>query len=123
MKSALSLLSILLLATLTIGLLNIALSSSAGQQSRSHSSEAGQQAHSYSHKPATSILAVKSLYPLHGSSGTVSKDGIKDDFARLNRRNKYAGSITRDAIHKAVVQTKRQRPSQDIVVMGVASWN
>ena len=120
MKSALSLLSILLLATLTIGLLNIALSSSAGQQSRSHSSEAGQQAHSYSHKPATSILAVKSLYPLHG---TVSKDGIKDDFARLNRRNKYAGSITRDAIHKAVVQTKRQRPSQDIVVMGVASWN
>lgn len=80
---------------------------------------AQQQTHSsYSHKPATSILAVKSLHQPPASNA-----GTKDDFARLNKRNKYEGPITRDTVHEAVVWTKRQRPSQDIVVMGVASWN
>ena len=69
------------------------------------------------HKPTTSILAVKELYP------TISNDRIKDDFARLNKINKYGGPITRESVSEAIVKTKSQRPSQDIVVMGVASWN
>ena len=69
------------------------------------------------HKPTTSILAVKELYP------TISNDRIKDDFARLNKRNKYGGPITRESVSEAIVKTKSQRPSQDILVMGAASWN
>ena len=133
MKSADLLRATFLLIAVLISLPNQALSASTGQQSRSHSAkaypnEAHQQAQSYSHKPATTIQAVKSLYLLHGSgsgsgSTTASSNEVKDDFARLNKRNKYGGPITRDAVHEAVVQAKRQRPSQDIVVMGVASWN
>mmetsp|Transcript_25053 Transcript_25053/g.43849 ORF Transcript_25053/g.43849 Transcript_25053/m.43849 type:complete len:130 (-) Transcript_25053:189-578(-) len=120
----------LLLTFLLLGLPHKGSSSSTGQQSRSHSSksyptEAQQQQarqHLYSsYKPTTSILTVKSLYS--HSDTTASSDGTKDDFARLNKRNKYGGPITRDSVHEAVVQTTRQRPSQDIVVMGVASWN
>ena len=64
-------------------------------------------------------MAVKSLYPPHHG---VSNDGrTRDDFAKLNTRNMYGGSITRESVHEAVVMTKKQRPSQDIVVLG-ASW-
>mmetsp|Transcript_13551 Transcript_13551/g.29465 ORF Transcript_13551/g.29465 Transcript_13551/m.29465 type:complete len:127 (+) Transcript_13551:52-432(+) len=126
MKKSAAYTTTLLLATLLLCLPSIAFSSSTGQQSRSHSSKSyPSEAQSYSHKPTTSILALKSLYPLHSSSGggTASNDGIKDDFARLNKRKKYGGPITRDAVYEAVVQTKRQRPSQDIVVMGVSYMN
>lgn len=75
-------------------------------------------AYTYSHTPTTTILAVKSLYS--NSGGT---DGTRDDFARLNKRYRHSGPITRESVHDAVVKTKRQRPSQDIVKMGAASWN
>ena len=102
MKSASLLLT---LALLLLGIPTAASSASTGQ----------------GHKPATSILAVKSLY--HPPRGDAATDGTKDDFARLNKLKKDGGRLTRDSVHDAVVTTKRQRASLDIVVMGVASWN
>mmetsp|Transcript_40709 Transcript_40709/g.85526 ORF Transcript_40709/g.85526 Transcript_40709/m.85526 type:complete len:127 (+) Transcript_40709:24-404(+) len=110
-------------------LVNKGASSSTGQQSRPHSPKSypidGQHSHGY--KP-TSILSEQGSSSSSRARSTLSKlyssGRMIDDFARLNKRNRYGGPITRDSVHEAVMQTKRQMPSQDIVViMGAASWD
>ncbi|KAL3771089.1 hypothetical protein ACHAWU_006466 [Discostella pseudostelligera] len=101
--------------TILLCLPNEAVSSSSGQYSRASFTKFFpidvRQAQSNSHRTTASI------------AGSGLKDSLSDDFASLNAINKYGGHLTRDSIYEAVAHTKMQRPSQDIVILGVASWN
>ena len=69
------------------------------------------------HRPATSILPVKSFNLYHGRGDTA--EGA-NEFDRLNKI-KERRTITRAGLHDAVVHATRQ--SSDIVVMGATAWN
>lgn len=94
----------------------------AGQQTRpaekSFSSETLYNIHG--HRPATSILPVKSLNFHHHRNDDTSSDAKKNEFHRLNKA-KERRPITRAGLHDAVIHATRQ--SSGIVVMGATSWN
>ncbi|KAL7544362.1 hypothetical protein ACHAWF_007748 [Thalassiosira exigua] len=84
--------------------------------------------HAQGHRPATSILSVRTLHhPLHGGTGSGTAgtpEAARDDFDRLNARNERRGrGVAREDVREAVFRAGRHRPSKDIVVMGAASWN
>lgn len=112
-KSAANL-AVFLRITILLGLPNEAMASSSGQYSRAPKSfpiDVGQM-QSSCHRTTSSVIAGRSW-----------RECQSDDFASLNAIKKYGGHLTRDSIYEAVAQTKMQRPSHDIVILGMTSWN
>ena len=134
-KSApIDLVHLAILSLLLLFLPHQATSSTTRQQTKSHSRRVPKAESPYLHsnKPVTSIHPVKYLnFHAHqgfadssgGDRSSSSSSGAYNDFDRLNRNERFGGPITRGNLHDAMVQTTRQRPSFDIVVMGVTSWN
>jgi hypothetical protein len=93
--------------------------SATGQQSRPAEKLSSETYyHIHGHRPATSILPVKSLN-FHRAEQQPASDK-KTEFDRLNKA-KERRHLTRKGLHDAVVHATRQ--SGDIVVMGATSWN
>ena len=110
--------AILLLITTLLSSSIIVSASAAGQQTRP-AEKLRTEAHyiHQGHRPATSILPVKSFNLYHHRGDTA--DGA-NEFDRLNKI-KERRTMTRAGLHDAVVHATRQ--SSDIVVMGATSWN
>ena len=110
----------LFLLSLTILARRQAAASATGQQSSSsaHPSKpqvTEPQRHHYLH---SNIIPVKHLN-FHGPTDGASKN----EFDRLNNRRYYGGRVTRAQVHEAVVKTAKNSRTNEIYVMGVASFN
>jgi cell division protein FtsN len=114
--------SIATLLLITTILLSIALSVFATRQQtrpqRDKFSTSDYQQSIHGHRPATSILPVKSLN-FHHHENAPADDAKRNEFDRLNKAKNRR--LTRMGLHDAVLTATRQ--SSDIVVMGATSLN
>jgi len=115
----------LLLALTILTTQTTAAASATGQQSSTHHSskpQADPQRQHYHHLHSN-IIPVKHLN-LHGSDANVPTGGAtRNEFDRLNNRRYYGGRVTRAQVREAVVKTAKHPHTNEIYVMGVASFN
>ncbi|KAL7482273.1 hypothetical protein ACHAW6_007941 [Cyclotella cf. meneghiniana] len=118
---------VLLVASLSSTSIFTVSASATRHQTRSHpdkfsTSDTQYQHYNYGHRPATSILPLKTInfHRAHHSDQPAVDGKVRNEFDRLNKI-KGQKPLTRVGLYDAVVHATRQ--SSGIVVMGATSWN